>query len=290
MGQPHRHSPKDYYMPCYGYGMGEYNGYGSPWYTHGSWNCCSNGCDPCRRESCSTPPPLFNCCNKPSCEPCPQEIRHSYPSISYVPYPYPVGCIAYGAPPEVMQIKEPDSKQPFLLPQTHQVIECPTNKIRSSHRNYCPNRSCCDPCSEDSYPTKVITTIMLLPRMAILLVLFLSWFLYDAYAVIGLGSGGFVINALIFLAAGLYLGRKDVRSWCIEKGGCSRESVVIPRNYAIYVLVLLSFTLKGFWAYFFLSYADIPIWMYLMDIVTTGLVAGFFMGRAFFFLKNYIRA
>lgn len=134
---------------------------------------------------------------------------------------------------------------------------------------------------------KGIQTVVFLPWMFLLTILFVAWSFYNIYVNVVVGSTNTLLwGTLVFLAA-CYIGKQEVSSWRFYKG-FSREFIV-PRNYSTLIFVILGFMLKGFWAYFYITYVDIPCWMYLMDTLTSALVTGFFFGRTMFFFKAYLQ-
>ncbi len=145
----------------------------------------------------------------------------------------------------------------------------------------------CNPYEEDAKLTKTIQIVLLLPRMFALVLLLAAWLLFDIYINMVAGPASSIMSGVIAFSVGVYLGKKDVRSWFVHKNCCT-ELVTIPRNYAVTMLVVLTVVLKAFWAYFYLNFAVIPNWMYLVDIVTSALVTGFFVARSYFFFKNYL--
>lgn len=124
-------------------------------------------------------------------------------------------------------------------------------------------------------------------RAVVLPLLFLAWSFYGLYQKLLLGFPSLILPWVIFLAVGTYLGIIEVRSWKISKNHQKGE-LTIPGNYSTLVLILLIFILKFIWGYFYATRTEISYWIYFSDTLTSGLVTGFFVGRAGFFFKSYL--
>lgn len=123
-------------------------------------------------------------------------------------------------------------------------------------------------------------------RVALLPVVFIAWALYGLYDKLVLGLGSLIPVWIVFVGLGAYLGLKEVSSWRISKDRHKGE-ITIPGNYSTLVLVVLIFVLKFFWGYFYATRSEISYWIYFADTATSAVVTGFFVGRAWFFLKSY---
>ncbi|HEY5234958.1 MAG TPA: hypothetical protein VIJ14_02170, partial [Rhabdochlamydiaceae bacterium] len=110
--------------------------------------------------------------------------------------------------------------------------------------------------------------------------------LFDLYHKVALGFPSLIPFWILFLALGVYLGVKEVRSWHFHKDR-HRKVITIPGNYSTLVLILLIFILKFFWGYFYATRTEVPYWIYYWDTITSSLVTGFFVGRAVVFFKRY---
>jgi hypothetical protein len=125
-------------------------------------------------------------------------------------------------------------------------------------------------------------------RVVLLPLLFVAWSLYSLYQKTVLGFPSLIPVWIIFLAIGAYSGVKEVHHWRFAKDR-HKGVITIPGNYSTLVLIVLIFVLKFFWGYFYETRPEIPYWIYFTDTLTSALVTGFFVGRAGFFYKSYLR-
>ncbi len=123
-------------------------------------------------------------------------------------------------------------------------------------------------------------------RVVLLPLLFVAWSFYNLYTRLVLGYTSLFPLWVVFLAIGAYFGIMEVRDWKISKDRHKGE-ITIPGNYSMLILILLIFVLKFFWGYFYATHTTISYWAYFWDILTSSLVTGFFVGRAWFFFKRY---
>jgi hypothetical protein len=113
-----------------------------------------------------------------------------------------------------------------------------------------------------------------------------AWSFFSLYTRLVLGYSSLSLVWIIFLSLGAYLGVMEVRNWKISKDRQKAE-LTIPGNYSTLVLILLIFILKFFYGYFYATHTAISYWIYFWDILTSSLVTGFFIGRAWVFFRRY---
>lgn len=122
-------------------------------------------------------------------------------------------------------------------------------------------------------------------RVVLIPLLFVAWSLYSLYNKF-VGFPSLIPLWIISLILGSYLGVKEVRCWHFQKDR-HKGLITIPGNYSTLILILLIFTLKFFWGYFYATHSEISYWIYFADTATSSLVTGFFVGRACIFFKRY---
>ncbi len=125
-------------------------------------------------------------------------------------------------------------------------------------------------------------------RVVLLPLIFMAFSLYGLYGKLSLGFVSLFFVWIGFLGLGSYLGVKEVHSWRISKDYRKAE-ITIPGNYSTLVLVVLVFVLNFFWGYIYATRTNISYWIYFGDVLTTSLVTGFFVGRAGFFFRSYLK-
>jgi hypothetical protein len=123
-------------------------------------------------------------------------------------------------------------------------------------------------------------------RVVMLPLLFVAWSFYNLYARLALGYMSLLPLWVVCLGLGACLGVLEVRDWKIAKDRHKGE-LTIPGNYSTLVLILLIFVLKFFWGYFYATHTTISYRVYFWDVLTSSLVTGFFVGRAWLFFKRY---
>lgn len=186
-------------------------------------------------------------------------------------------------------------------PRYRSTEGCACNACRCHSSPSCGCSNCWKSCEEDAYcpwwsstdsssdlsirgSSKSMQMVIFLPWMFLLTALFLAWSFYNIYVNIALGCSETILYGVLFFIMGAYIGMREVYSWRYYKNG------PIPRNYSTLIFVILNFILKFFWGYFYTTYTEIPCWMYLIDMITSSLVTGFFVGRTGFFYKAYLSA
>jgi hypothetical protein len=130
--------------------------------------------------------------------------------------------------------------------------------------------------------------VMPIKRVVLLPLFFAAWSFYALYEKLSLGFPSLLIYWVICLALGAYLGMKEVHAWQFQKDR-QKGMITIPGNYSTLILILLIFVLKFFWGYFYTTHTQISYGIYLADTATSAFVTGFFVGRAGFFLKAYLK-
>ncbi len=125
-------------------------------------------------------------------------------------------------------------------------------------------------------------------RLLLLPLLFAAWSFYSLYGKLALGFLSLLPVWVVFLAIGAYLGVREVHEWHFKKDRHKGE-ITIPGNYSTLILMLLIFILKFFWGYYYATHTEISYWIYFADTLTSALITGFFVGRAAFFFKSYLK-
>lgn len=125
-------------------------------------------------------------------------------------------------------------------------------------------------------------------RMVLFPLFFIALSLYGLYEKVALGFPVLIFWWCLGIAAGAYLGVKEVRSWHFHKDR-QKGLITIPGNYSTLVLMLLIFVLKFFWGYFYSTLPTVPYWIYFADTITSSLFTGFFIGRAGFYFRYYYK-
>ena len=125
-------------------------------------------------------------------------------------------------------------------------------------------------------------------KLLLLPLVFVAWSFYGLYARLLLGFLSLLPVWIVFLAVGAYLGVREVHAWHLHKDRRKGE-ITIPGNYSTLVLMLLIFILKFFWGYYYATHTEISYWIYCADTSTSALATGFFVGRAAFFFKSYLK-
>lgn len=123
-------------------------------------------------------------------------------------------------------------------------------------------------------------------RMVLFPIFFILWSIYGLYGNVMKESPSLVVWWIISIAVGAYLGFKEVHSWHFHVDR-KKGLITIPGNWSTLVLILLIFVLKFFWGYYYSTLHDVPYSIYLADTCSSGVVTGFFVGRAFFFSRRY---
>ncbi len=132
------------------------------------------------------------------------------------------------------------------------------------------------------------TQTVSIQRVVLLPAFFVGWGLFNLYGKLTLGLVSLVPVWLVCLVLGSLLGLKEVHSWEIVKDPKKGE-IRIPGNYSNLFLILIIFTLKFIWGYFYATRTSISYWIYFTDTCSSALVTGLFVGRAGFFVKKYLQ-
>ena len=122
-------------------------------------------------------------------------------------------------------------------------------------------------------------------RVILLPLLFVTWSFYNLYTRLVLGHMSLLLLWVVFLSIGAYLGIREVRNWKISINR-NQHALTIPGNYSTLILILLIFILKFVWGYIYATHEPVSYWIYFWDILTSSLVTGFFVGRAWFFFRR----
>ncbi len=110
---------------------------------------------------------------------------------------------------------------------------------------------------------------------------------FTVWGALGLQWGlGTLLFWLIALAAGCGLGWISVRRWKIRFDR-RRDALHLPGSPSTLILALLFFSVKYFFGYYSATQPEIPDGMRLAQAAVSGLLAGMFIGRLFFFWKKH---
>lgn len=165
------------------------------------------------------------------------------------------------------------------------------SKKRCAPQPSCKKPSCCDPCVQrkgsKNKPVRTMKMVLFLPCILLLTGCLGFWSLHDVYKNMVLGNSTVVLWGIICCTLGSYLGKKEATTWCFHKN-CCKELISLPRSYGAIIVLVIVLVLKSFWSYFYVTCVQIPVWMYLMDMMTASIATGFFTGQTVTFFKRYL--
>ena len=123
-------------------------------------------------------------------------------------------------------------------------------------------------------------------KLIVLPIVFVGFSFYTLYDRFISGDPSLIVVWLLALCLGASLGAKEVYNWKIVIDRKKRE-LTIPGNNSTLVLIVLIFAVNFFWGYWYATHPTADFWTYFWNACTSGVISGFFVGRAWIFFRRF---
>ena len=124
-----------------------------------------------------------------------------------------------------------------------------------------------------------------LPKLFILPTLLLVWSFYSLYDR-WQGHWTDVCYWIISLVSGSLIGWWIIHKWNIQIDR-ERKTLTLPGTWSTLWLILIIFSVRYYFGFYYATHPAIPHSMFLTDIIVSGVITGIFIGRSLNYLYRY---